>query len=212
MLRRLRLAPAGLLTAAAALAATGSAHAALLTTTAQSCPATQDVQAFLPWGDLAEYFLAPNGNFATGGAGWSLSGGATAVAGGDGYSLAGAPVSTESLALPDGSSATSPAVCIAIDAPTIRFFAENSGSASSTLQVTATAQTSLGPVTVAVGDVAASGTWNPTSILPILFSDLTIVPGNPTAVTFTFTPQGQGGNWQIDDFYVDPFMRSGGGG
>jgi hypothetical protein len=213
VLNRLRLAPAGLLAAVATVGATGTAHAAALGPNAQSCPATQEVQAFLPWGDPSEYFLAPDGDFAAGAAGWSVSGGAGAVPGGDGYSLAGAPASTESLALPDGSSASTPAICVGIDSPTVRFFARNSGSVSSTLQVSATVSTVWGiSLTVPLADISASGSWNPVAAVPILVNDLALASGGSTQVTLTFTPQGQGGDWQIDDLYVDPFMRSGGGG
>jgi hypothetical protein len=31
--------------------------------------------------------------------------------------------------------------------------------------------------------------------------------GGAAPVAFRFTPQGKGGNWQIDDVYVDPWAR-----
>ncbi|HET9073977.1 MAG TPA: hypothetical protein VFN48_05305 [Solirubrobacteraceae bacterium] len=210
VLNRFRFVPAGLLAAVMTLSTAGTAHASLLTQDAQNCGTPQDVQAFLPWGDINEYFLAPDGNFAGSAASWTLSGGASAVAGGDGYSLAGAAPSTQSLSLPDGSSATTPSFCVGFNAPTIRFFAENSGSTSSTLAVSATATTSFGTtVTLSLGQISATSTWNPSAPLAILFNVLEAAPGSETPVTLTFTPQGTGGNWQIDDLYVDPWMRGG---
>jgi hypothetical protein len=180
-----------------AIVASG-AQASVLTPTATNCSAPTDSQAFLAWGDLAEYFMAPDGNFATPTAGWSLSGGAGTVAGGDGYTLRGAAPSSRSLALPSASSAT----------PTIRFFARNSGSSLSTLLVSATVDTTLGMgLTLPVGVVAAGGAWTPTTIEPLVASLLPLLPGNLTPITLTFTPEGQGGNWQIDDVYVDPWTR-----
>jgi hypothetical protein len=193
------------------MAGAASADASLLTTTAVNCGTPAESQVFLSWGDPAEYFLAPDGNFTDAAAGWSLSGGAGTVAGGDGYSLGGNAASTQSLALPDGSSATSPTVCVGIGEPTVRFAAENSGSATSSLLVSATVETTLGlDLTVPVGDITASGSWSPTPILPVVESLLPLLPGNMTPISFTFAPLGRGGNWQIDDLYVDPWTRGDG--
>jgi hypothetical protein len=208
---KLRLVPAGLIPIAATMMfAAGSANASLLTTTAQNCGTPQNSQVFLPWSDPSEYFLAPNGNFASSSTGWTLNGGASAVAGGDGYSLGGSAPSTKSLSLPDSSSATSPQICVGIGDPTARFFARNSGSSTSSLLVSATVDTTLGlNLTLPVADITGTGTWNPTSVVPMVENLLPLLPGNETPITFTFTPLGQGGNWQIDDLYVDPWTRGG---
>ena len=190
-----------------------SAHASGLTVSAANCPTVQDSQAFLAWGDQSEYFLAPDGNFANSGASWTLTGGAGAIAGGDGYSLGANPVSTQSLALPNGSSATTPSICVGINSPTVRFMAQNAGAPTSTLEVSATVDTTTGlNVTLPIGDISAAGTWSPTLPLPVVANLLPLLPGNETPITFTFTPQGQGGHWQIDDLFVDPWTRGGGGG
>lgn len=206
---RLRRIPAGLLLIAAAMTFTaGSAHASALTVTGTNCGTPQDSQAFLAWGDPSEYFLAPDGNFADSAADWSLRGGAGAVWGGDGFSLGANPLSTESLSLPAGGSATTPEICVGVNAPTVRFVARNTGAATSTLQVSATAETTLGlNMTVPIGDISATGAWNPTSALPLVANLLPLLPGNETPITLTFTPEGQGGAWQIDDLYVDPWGR-----
>jgi hypothetical protein len=198
----------GLLSAVAVTACASSAQAAGLTATATNCATPQDSQVFLPWGDPAEYFMTPDGNFANSAVTWSLSGGAAAVAGGDGYSLSGNAPSSRALALPTGSVATTPTICVGIGEPTIRFFAENSGSPTSTLLVSATVMTSIGTqATLPVGVVSATGTWSPTTVEPLVASLLPLLPGNLTPITLTFTPEGQGGNWQIDDVYVDPWTR-----
>jgi hypothetical protein len=201
----------GLLSAVAmfaTVALASSAQASVLTATATNCGAPQNAQVFLPWGDPSQYFLAPDGNFAGSAVTWSLSGGAAAVAGGDGYALGGGAPSAQALALPQGSSATTPAICVGIGEPTFRLFAENSGSAASTLRVSVTVVTSLGAdVTLPVADISATSTWSPTPVEPIVASLLPLLPGNLTPITLTFTTEGKGGNWEIDDVYVDPWTR-----
>lgn len=199
-LRRISV-PAGLVACASALAAAAPAHASLLTQTAQGCPAESLSQPFLPWGDPAQYFLAPGGDFAPGGATWTLSGGA--------QTLTAESPSGSALALPDGSSATSPAVCVGINAPDVRFFATNPGDPTSTLQVSVNYVGLLGqPQSAVIGEMTATGSWQPTVVDPILVNLLPLLPGDETPVSFTLTPQGSGGGWQVDDFYVDPWGRS----
>jgi hypothetical protein len=208
MLKRVRLMPAALIPIAAAMVLSGSAHASLLTASAPSCGTASSSQVFMPWGDPAEYFLAPDGSFSGSAVSWSLSGGASAVAGGDGYALGGNAPSAQSLSLPDGSSATTPSICVGITDPTVRFFAQGSASAGSSLLVSATVTTSLGvKVTLPIADLAGAGTWQLTPALAIVENLLPLLPGNETPITLTFTPLGVGGNWQIDDLYVDPWTR-----
>jgi hypothetical protein len=192
---------AALAAGAAALIPVASADGAVSTQTAQNCPAESLSQPFLSWGDPAQYFLAPGGDFVSGGGSWSLSGGAQVVSA--------ASPSGAALALPDGSSATSPTVCVGIDAPDIRFFAANPGSPTDTLQVTVHYVGPLGqPQSAAIGEITATGAWEPTAVDPILVNLLALLPGEQTPVSFTLAPQESGGAWQVDDLYVDPWGRS----
>src|SRR3954468_21471044 len=68
-LRRLLVASVALLLP---LVAAASAHA----DGASRCTGRVIEQPFGPWGDLADYFLAPDGDFSAGGAGWTLDGAA----------------------------------------------------------------------------------------------------------------------------------------
>jgi hypothetical protein len=43
--------------------------------------------------------------------------------------------------------------------------------------------------------------------MPLVVNLLPLLPGDYTPVAFEFTPQGYGGNWRIDDVYVDPRSR-----
>jgi hypothetical protein len=78
-------------------------------------------QPFLDWNDSADYVLVDGGDFESAAAGWTLDGGAMTVPGGNPYRT---DSSTNSLALPSGSSATSPAICVSKGNPTARLFAD----------------------------------------------------------------------------------------
>jgi len=187
--------------ALAALAiAVPSASASLL----DGCPSADAVQPFLPWGDQSWYVLAPDGGFEQGGGVWSLEDGAAVVAGNESFQVGGAGDSW-SLALPDGSRATSADVCIGLDSPTMRFFARNDGDPNGSLSVSVIVHTLLGPLVVPVGRVDGTDAWQPTPVF-LLLANLTAVPivnDGTASIQLRFTPHG--GDWRIDDVYVDPW-------
>jgi len=174
---------------------------------AQACtyPGAQPV--FAAWGDQHDYALAPEGGFESGGNGWALRGGAGVVAGNESYQLNGAGDS-RSLALPTGSSAVSPPICMSIDTPLIRFVARNTGSPSSRLRVEAV-YSLLGLVrTNVVNTISAGGSWEPSKQMSTVLGLSTIVGTVlPSAIEVRFTPLDSAGQWQVDDLYVDPFAR-----
>jgi hypothetical protein len=190
---------------AAPLLVASGAQAGLLTAAATNCEAPALTQPFAPWGDQSSYMLVPNGDFEAGTSGWSLDGGAGLVSGAEPWKVTNTSES-ESLALPAGSSATSPPSCVAMDDPTIRFFALNTGASNSRLTVTVTVTTSLGiSLTLPIGSVSSDGNWAPTPTNLMVVNLLTL--GSNTPVEFGFNPSGNGA-WQIDDVYVDPYGRS----
>jgi hypothetical protein len=197
-----RLAPLLLPVLALALGAATDARAGLLAPS--GCPARALSQPFLPWGDPASYFLAPGGGFETADGGWSLTGGATRVAGNEPFHAASAS-DASSLRLPAGSSATSPSFCVAADEPTVRLFARGPGSLLSGLAVEAEVQNLGVPLVLPVGVVPGlSSAWAPT--LPAVFSlslDQLVLPGD-AVVRLRFRPL-LWGEWRVDDVYVDPF-------
>ncbi|HVD41222.1 MAG TPA: hypothetical protein VNC16_09505 [Solirubrobacterales bacterium] len=180
---------------------------ALPATAAQACSYSGAEQVFQPWGDTSHYVLAPDGGFEAGGLGWYLGGGAKAVEGNESFFLNDA-ADSKSLALPAGSSAVSPPICMSIDTPHFRLLARNTGDPASYLKVEAT-YLLLGLIrTKTVGTVKAGSTWAPTQQLSTVLTLSTVVGTLiPSAIQIRITPVGSGGNWQVDDVYIDPFAR-----
>jgi hypothetical protein len=180
---------------------------ALIAASAQACSYTGAKQVFQPWGDTDSYVLAPDGGFEAGGLGWGFFGGAKAVEGNESFYL-NEPGNTRSLALPAGSSAISPPVCMSLDTPTFRLVARNTGNASSGLRVEAVYPL-LGLIrTKTVSTVYGSSSWAPSQKMSTVLTLSTIVGTLiPSAVQIRITPVGSGGNWQVDDLYIDPFAR-----
>jgi hypothetical protein len=174
---------------------------------AQACSYTGAEQVFSPWGDQHSYVLAPNGGFEDGGLGWYLGGGAKVVSGNESFNLDGASDS-QSLALPAGSTAISPPICMSLDTPIFRLVARNSGDPSSGLRVEAT-YALLGLVrTKTVSTVYGTSNWAPSQQMSTVLSLSTIVGTViPSAIQIRITPLGSGGQWQVDDLYIDPFAR-----
>jgi hypothetical protein len=172
-----------------------------------SCGNQVDSHPFARWGDNNSYTLVPGGTFEAGGLPW-LSSGANVAAGNESYYV-NASSDHNSLSLPTGSSATSLPVCTSIYHPTLRLFVDNTGSASSRLRVEALYPGLLGGVQVArLGDLGGTSTWQPSPELQLtvtnLFATLSL---QQTVMAYRFTPQGVGGQWRIDDVYLDPRMR-----
>ena len=192
-------------TVTAALAALAIAAPTAGASLLDGCPAADASQPFAPWGDDAFYVLAPDGGFEHGGGAWSLDGGAAVAEGNESFQVGGAG-DRHSLSLPDGSRATSAPACIGLDSPTMRFFARNDGDPDASLRVSVIVDTLLGPQTVPIGSVDGSqSSWHPTPAF-LLIANLTappIVTDGTASIRLRFTPDG--GDWHIDDVYVDPW-------
>ncbi len=190
-----------------AVTATALLALAAFAGSAQACSYPGATQVFKPWGDQSSYVLAPDGGFEAGGTGWTLTGGAAVVAGNESYNVGGSGDSN-SLALPAGSSAGSPPVCMAIDTPSYRLFARNTGDPSSKLRVEAVYKL-LGLVQTKVGATITAGpNWAPTQSVSTVLGLSTIIGTLiPSSVQIRVTPADNKGQWQVDDLYVDPFAR-----
>jgi hypothetical protein len=187
----------------------GSASAGLLVQSGTNCPSQAFSQPFSPWGDGHQYTLVPNGGLERGAAGWDLDGSARVVSGNESYNVGGK--GGYSLDLPSGSSAESPALCVGLEHPTVRFFARRlKGGLLGLSTLTVSAVVHLdggGKLDVPVGVVLGNGTWKPTPAYLYLGNVLSVLASDSTPMSFRFTPL-LGGEWQIDDVYVDPMRRS----
>jgi hypothetical protein len=203
----LRTAAAAVTAVVALTAGATTANAGALVASSASCDDQALSKTFLPWLDLADYTALAGADFETGAAGWSLDGSAV-TRGNEPYHVGGAGDS-KSLALSSGDSATSPAICVGIKHPTIRFFAKrrSGGLVSlSTLRVDVLFETADGAVaSLPIGSVGNAGSWQATSPMLVVANLLALLPNETTPVAFRFTAQG--GDWSIDDVWVDPYGR-----
>jgi hypothetical protein len=172
-----------------------------------SCGNQPESQPFAQWGDDNSYTLVPGGTFESGSVPWLLFGGAAVTSGNESYYVSGP--GSQSLSLPAGSSAISPPSCTSIYHPTLRLFVRNTGAASSRLDVYALTPGLLGGVvTTSLGQLSGTSSWEPSPQMELLLDNLLATLSlDQTAIAFRFVPAGRDGNWNIDDVYLDPYMR-----
>jgi hypothetical protein len=181
----------------------GSARPGQLLASAD-CGYAEPAQVFLPWADAAAYALAPQGDLAESD-GWTLNKQATVVDGADPFT--GAP---HSLALQNGGQAATPAMCVNLDNPTVRFFVRDvGGNGKSNLKVDLLYEDLNGHVShLTIARLKAGTDWQPSLILPIYMNMLALAsPSGVTAVAFHFKAEGlqKDETVQISSLYVDPF-------
>ncbi|HYI04966.1 MAG TPA: hypothetical protein VD858_08765 [Reyranella sp.] len=203
----LRTAAAAVTAVVALAAGATTANAGVLVASSPSCEAQPLAKTFLPWLDMADYTPLAGGDFESAAAGWSLNG--AAVANGNEPYRVGGLSDSKSLSLSSGESATSPAICVGITHPSIRLFAKRQSGgwlSLSSLRVDVLFETASGNLaSLPIGTVLNGGYWQATSPLLIIANLLPLLPGETTPVSFRFTAQG--GDWSIDDVYVDPYLR-----
>jgi hypothetical protein len=196
--------------AACAIAAVAAptANAGLLVSSAESCDTQQFSTPFKQFGDGAAYTLAPGGSFEDGAKAWTLSGGAKVVSGNEPWKVGGS-ADSRSLLIPAGGVATSPAMCVGLSEPTIRWFQKQSNSLlglTGAMTVSVLTETSTGLVVeTPVGAGLLGTSWSPSLTGVIVTNLLPLLPDNKTAVAFRF--RAVTGSWNVDDVYVDPYQR-----
>jgi len=193
--------------AVALLAIAGLAPAAQAGSLLDSVGACEDAveQPFLRWLDPALYALAPNGDFETGTGHWTLTGGAQRVRENEPFFVHDAG-DRSGLLLPPGSTATTPAMCVGVDHPTLRFFAtRTAGDLLAGVHVEVLYEDSTGTVwSSTVGGTSSDGDWRVSPVLPVLANLAPLLDEGRTAVAFRFSPAGDA-TFVIDDVYVDPW-------
>jgi hypothetical protein len=185
-----QLAKTGVLTASAA--ATGG------------CGFQNPSQVFAPWGDLASYALAPQGNLAST-TNWSFT--KTTVAAEHDPFTAG----SNSLKLAEGSEAVSPAMCVDLSNPTIRLFLKDTGgNGKSALKVNVIYEDLNGNIQhLTLAKLRVGSSWAPSITIPIAVNILSTANASGlTAVAFDFKAEGLQKNetLSLDGLYVDPYM------
>jgi len=199
MSRKLRFVPIAVVTALASFVIAPAAQAATGCTTV-----TSTSKPFSRWNDNNAYVLSPGGNFESTLPGW-VTKGATISRGNESFYVGGT-ADSKSLTLGSNGSATSAPVCIGLDYPSARFFLRNSAP-TGRLKVDVLGVGLIGGVRSLLSSyVTAGSAWAPSSPLLIL-DNLTslLLLGGKTPLSLRFTAMG--GNWQIDDVYVDPYRR-----
>ena len=159
---------------------------------------------FKPWGDGADYMLAPQGDLSETDE-WTLDKDAEVDSSADPYSGA-----VRSLRFRKGAEAATPAMCVNLDHPTIRFFVRDvGGNGKSNLKVDVLYEDFGGHIKhMTVAKVRAGSTWRPSVIIPMYVNMLALAsPSGLTAVAFRFKAEGlqKGETVSISSLYVDPF-------
>jgi hypothetical protein len=179
------------------------ADAGVLTASASSCDDAPLERPFTRWLDPAQYVLAPDGDFDANAAGWERSG-ARVVADNEPWNVHGS-ARHAALRLGSSASATTPVMCVGIEHPTLRLFARNQGSLLGTVSVEVLFEDALGTLrSLPIGTLLGAD-WAPTLPMPVIANLLPLLPGERTQVAFRFTAHG--GDWVIDDVFVDPWGK-----
>jgi hypothetical protein len=174
---------------------------------AATCDYPAPRQVFSMWRDRKFYVLTENGGLEQGDAGWTLADGAATVEGNEPF-LVNDAADHQSLSLPAGSSATSPATCFSAQNSTFRFVARTDGTRKSRLKVEVLYTNGNGKNSSRVaGKLRGGDEWKPTKKLALAIGRAKGHGKLTTGVVaFRFTPVGAG-NWQIDDLHLDPRAR-----
>lgn len=156
-------------------------------------------QPFAQFGDSRLYTFGTNGGLESGSTGWSLSG-AGIVKGNESYYVHSSG-DRYSLALPAGSTAVTPQLCMGTTSTVVRFF-DRSGNGGS-VRVQIVLRNAVGAV-LGVLDwttISGSSAWQPSPSLLNLDSLLGLLGVSSIQLKFTALS----GTTQIDDVYVDPW-------
>jgi hypothetical protein len=165
-----------------------------------TCSYPKATQVFSQWGDDAYYELAPDGGFEAGGTGWAFGSGAGLVSGNESMYLNGS-ADQSSLSLPYRGTATSPPFCVDANTPVFRFMALNSGDDHAKLRVTVTYALTQGTKS-RITELRTGNSWTATEPL-----QLDTDGESERVARISFTPSEAGGQWLLDDVYIDPFAR-----
>ena len=113
---------------------------------------------------------------------------------------------SHSLLLPPGSSATTPAMCLAVLSPHMRLVGKASDGSAVHVDVYATGLLGLVKLPVSA-NIDLSSQWGPSGDVSLLLQNVLAVTNlGKTNIYFRFSPIGSA-SVQLDDVYVDPVFH-----
>ncbi|MDO9353439.1 MAG: hypothetical protein Q7T55_07080 [Solirubrobacteraceae bacterium] len=193
----------------ALIALTGIATLTVASTAQAGCAVTPTKKAFAAFGDYADYTLAPGANFESGSSGWSL-GGASIVAGNESF-FVGSKSDSKSLAISATGRVVSPSFCVGIEHPNFRLVARRTTGTWGVLYVKLRSTDSGGRVNeTVVGSIngTALGKWTVSQSYGLSSVLALWSKTQSTTAQIVLDAEKSGGNWQVDDIYIDPYRRS----
>jgi LSD1 subclass zinc finger protein len=166
-----------------------------------NCGATS--QPFAQFGDSRNYTFGTNGGLESGANGWTVSGGRV-VSGNESYYVH-SKSDRNSLQLPAGASAATPALCQSTTSTVVRFFLRSPDNGSVRVQIVA--RNLLGQVlgVLDVARVSPGASWQPGPAILNLQSLLGLIGVSSIQIKFVTVS----GTVQVDDVYVDPWGSRG---
>ncbi len=185
----------------------GVAYAVVGLAPTQQCLARSLGKPFAPFGDGADYFLVPGGDFNSPGdwLGWRLLGSVPVVA--DQPRVPGVDLAGYSLQVFPGSSARSPGFCVRSEENLLRFFVQSQGDAPLDVVISTVARSSMLNRTMRFSVPATQpGRWRLSPAIPL--PEWHAADGT---VDITIRFEVRGGtktglsSWLVDDVFVDPF-------
>ncbi|HZD88112.1 MAG TPA: hypothetical protein VE088_08920 [Gaiellaceae bacterium] len=173
-------------------------------TKAATCGFGNTSQVFLPWGDPAQYSLAPQGDLSST-SDWSLKN-VDLSSDHDPFS----PGSNSLLFARGDSEAVTPVMCVNLDDPTLRVFAaDRGGNGKALLQVKVIYEGLDGhPHNLTIANLKVGDGWQPSIVMPMGVNLLAAASGSGwTPVAFDFEVHGlqKGETFSLDGIYVDPW-------
>jgi len=196
---------AAALAVAAPLASAKTTSASLATAKiASPCDALAYTQAFLPFGDSSQYFLAPQGSFEGAYDGWTVTGSAKLVA--DAAYPTGPAADTTSLELSAGSTALSPPLCANATTPSFRLFLKALSANPRYYSVGVSYPSATGGTLVGAEDQRSSTSWTLSSPIGFKTNKISVDASGWGYVRISVTAPSNSA-MRIDDLYIDPRMH-----
>jgi hypothetical protein len=177
------------------------------TASADDCPDLPAAPVFAQFGDQADYSLVPGADFESSTAGWSLDD--AGITGGSETYAVGGDNGKRSLRIDSDGQAISPPICVSARHPSFRLFSRrvsnNWGALTVKLRWTDTSGQTHDTVVGTIGS-GVKNVWSPSPSFA-LATTLPIPTDGSLMARIVFDPEDWGGDYAIDDVYVDPYFQ-----